>query len=78
MRMKIEIERLRLRRKKKLGIRIADRWRMRTKEENEERISEKYSGRRGNVWFRERGKRGTLEDEKAETGMRRWMKERKR
>ena len=59
--MKIKIERLRLRRKKKLGIRIADRWRMRTKEENEERISETYSGRRGNVCFRERGKRGTLE-----------------
>ena len=63
--MKIEIKRVRLRGKKKLGIRIAERWRTRTKEENEERISEKYRGRRGNAWLRERGERGMLEDEKA-------------
>ena len=63
--MKIEIRRVRLRGKKKLGIRITERWKARMKEENEEEISEKYSGRRGNTWLRERGERGMLEDEKA-------------
>ena len=41
-----------------------------------ERGSELESRRE--VKLRERGKRGTLEDEKAETRMRRWMNERKR
>ena len=34
--------------------------------------------KRREVRLRERGKRGTLEDEKVETKRRRWMKERKR
>ena len=56
MRMKIKIERLSLRRKKKLGIRIADRWRTRTKEENEERIR-KNTAEGGEMCGSERGGR---------------------